>query len=221
MHDAAYFQDKSHMLLTGITGSRTQYGGKTALATWWCDEPGRAFDLEIFANVKQDDVGAVLEDFTEVSSVDGVASAMADGRRRIILTPTDPDWAAVSRRLEAFVRELPSDMTKLVVLDEVPELDEEAVLSFVRVHGNGANCKTLAIAQSPTDVSNSVVKQTTPVWVGLTTGSYAAWFRSHNLEQHFAHVQQNHEPYHWTVMTGPADEDRDHYQPVPERYGEV
>ena len=217
----SYFTDNGHLLLTGITGAETDFGGKSALATWWADTHGRRRDLVLWCNFKQDDVVGVLDGFVEVRSVRAVGEAMHDGARRIVLTPNNPDWEAVSRRVEALVRELPSDMSKLVVLDEVPELDEDAVLSFVRLHGNGANCKTLALAQSPTDVSGSVLKQTSPVWVGLIKSSYRAWFRTHDYEAHFDHIQQRHEPFHWTVITGPGESDRDHFEPVPAQYGEV
>lgn len=30
---AEYFRDRSHLLICGVTGARTDYGGKTALAT--------------------------------------------------------------------------------------------------------------------------------------------------------------------------------------------
>jgi len=215
-----YLADGTPLLVAAPTGVRTRYGGKTALVTWMADNPLRERDLVIFGNFKQDSIASVLEDYTEVSSVDGVANAMASGERRIILTPADHDWAAVSERLEAFIRALPADMSKAVVLDEGPELDEDALLSFVRVHGNGANCKTVVMAQSPTDVAGSVVKNTVLVWVGPMPGSYHAWLRSHDLEMH-ADALGAHEPYEWSVLLGPEAEDRDTYNPVPARYGEV
>lgn len=146
---------------------------------------------------------------------------MADGKRRLILTPRDGDWEAVSRRLEAFVRALPADMTKLVVLDEAPELDDDAVLSFVRVHGNGANCKALVLAQSPTDVSTAIMKQVVPVWVGPMKSDYESWFRTHDRHAAFEFIAATHEPYEWTVIVGEGDGEWHHYEPVPARYGEV
>lgn len=215
-----YLTDTSHLLLLGPTGARTVYGGKTALATWLADGPLRERELVLFVNVKQDDVADVLEDYREVSTVREVGEAMGDGARRIVLTPNDPDWEAVSERVESFVRELPADMGKAVVLDEVPELDERAVLSFARVHGNGANCKLVAISQGATEVSQSVVNCCIPIWIGPKPGSYDAWFRSNDLGSHIEPLNA-HEPYEWSVLLGPAAEDRDHFEPVDERYGEV
>lgn len=223
----AYFDDNGHLLLTGVTGAQGnylgdgQFGGKSALATWWVDNPGRSRDLIIFLNSKADDLGALLDDFDEVHSVAEIADVMDRSGGRVILTPSDGDWGAVSRRLEAFVRALPPAMTKLVVLDEAPELDEDAVLSFVRVHGNGANCKTLVLAQSPTDVSTAIMKQVVPVWVGPMKDDYKAWFRAHERVEAYEFIHANHEPYHWTVVIGKGQGEWHHYQPVPAKYGEV
>ncbi|MDS0243945.1 MULTISPECIES: hypothetical protein [unclassified Haloferax] len=228
MSDPAYFTDNGHLLLTGVTGAQGdylgesgQFGGKSALATWWADNPGRSRDLVIFLNAKSDDVGAVLDDFDEVNRVGDIPDVMDRSGGRVILTPVDGDWEAVSRRLESFVRALPQDMTKLVVLDEAPELDEDAVLSFVRVHGNGANCKTLVIAQSPTDISTKIAKQCVPVWVGPMKNDYGSWFAVHDIKEAFDFISAAHAPYHWTVIIGKAAGEWHHYEPVPAKYGEV
>lgn len=223
-----YFTDQGHLLLTGVTGAQGdylgeggQYGGKSALAAWFADNPGREFELVIFGNFKADDVTDVLDDYREVYSVEQLAEAMGEGARRLVLTPADGDWEAVSRRLEAFVRELPSDMEKMVVLDEAPELDESAVLSFVRVHGNGANCKSLVISQSPTDISTAIVKQCVPVWVGPMKSDYESWFRTHDRHEAYKYIAENHDPYEWTVVAGTGEGEWHHYPPVPEEYGQI
>lgn len=213
--------DVGHCLITGPTGRRGDYGGKSSLATWWCDEPGSAYDLVIFANFKHDDVCAVLDDYREVRSVDELADAMDGARGRFVLTPHDADWEAVSRRLKDFVQALgrrDESTSKLVVLDECPELDESAVLTFVRVLGNAANCDALCIAQSPTDVSTSIVKQCAVVWVGPVPSSYEAWFRTYDYHAHYRYIAEHHDPYEWTVILGTDDVDRAHYQAVPEVY---
>jgi len=49
----AVFTDNGHVLISGITGSRDEMGGKTALANWWAATHGRAnFDLVVFFNAK-------------------------------------------------------------------------------------------------------------------------------------------------------------------------
>lgn len=213
-----YLTDGSHLLLTGPTGSKTVYGGKTSLAAYLADNPLRERELVIVLNVKQDDLASILADYREVGSVDELATAMSDGARRLILTPTDPDWEAVSERLVAFVAELPSNTSKALVLDEVPELDEESVLTAVRVLGNGANCKSVLLSQSPTDVSTSIVKQVIPVWVGPVPSSYRAWFRTYSYAEAYDYIAEHHDPYEWTVILGPGDGDWDHYDAVPEVY---
>lgn len=228
MSDPDYFTDNGHLLLTGVTGAQGdylgesgQFGGKSALAAWFADNPGREKELVIFGNFKGDDVCSVLTDFREVGSVDEVADVMGSGARLIVLTPRDGDWEAVSQRLEQFVRALPSDMEKLVVLDEAPELDHDAVLSFVRVHGNGANCKTIVLSQSPTDISTAIVKQCVPVWVGPMKSDYESWFRTHDRHEAYRFIDENHEPYHWTVVVGTGPGEWHHYQPVPAEYGGI
>lgn len=224
MTDPAYFGDNGHVLITGVTGARGdylgsgQFGGKSALATYWTATHATDRDLVIFGNFKNDDVGEVLNGYREVGSVAEIADGMAAGESRFVLTPRDGDWAAVSERLEAFVRELPDDLSKWVVLDESPELSEDAVLSFVRVHGNGANCKTLVLAQSPTDLSTAVVKQTVLCWVGPMKSDYLSWFRTHDIEPAFHHIDETHDPYWWTLVLGKGDGEWHTYEPVPEEY---
>lgn len=208
-----------HLLLTGPSGKLSDYGGKTATAVWWADNVGRQKDLVVFLNSKQDDVAGKLDGYVEVPSVDAAADAIADGQRYVIITPTDPDWEAVSRRLEQFVRALGTDLgEKAVLLDEAPELDAEAVLSFVRVHGNGSNCQAILIAQSPTDVSTSIVKGVLIVWVGPMKSDYESWFKTHDRGPAFDYIQQHHDLYEWTVVLGPGEGEWTHYPAVPEEY---
>jgi len=214
---AEYFTDRSHILIAGVTGARTRYGGKTSLATWWYDIHSSAFDVAIFGNFKHDDAPERFADVV-AGDVNEVAGAMANGSTQICLSPIRSDWEEVSRRLRAFVDELPTDMDKLVVLDEAPELDEEALEWFVRVAGNGSNCKSLILAQAPGDLPQSVRRQTILAWVGPVDENSRHVFRANNRENHFDAIREDHDPYHWSIMLGPEDGDRDHYKPVPERY---
>lgn len=215
---AEYLTDRSHVLIAGVTGARTDYGGKTSLANWWAATHGRASkDLVLFVNPKLDDAP---EEHAEAvaGDVDGVADAMAGGATHICLSPTDPDWEAVTRRVQAFVDALPTDLEKLVVLDEAPELDAEALLWFVRVAGNGAACKTLVLAQAPGDLPMGVRRQCILCWVGPVSEDNRHVFRANKRENHFEAMREEHDPYEWSVLLGPADEDRDHYEPVPQEY---
>jgi hypothetical protein len=209
--------DGSHILIAAPTGSKTVYGGKTSLATWWWDVHGQTKDLRLFVNVKLDDAPEQHADAV-AGSVDEVAGAMAEGHRHICLSPRDADWEAVSRRVQAFIQELPNDMSKLVVLDEAPALDEDAVLWFVRVAGNGNDTKTLLLTQNPGDVSTSVRGQCLFCWVGPVSGNNESVFRANNRGAHYEEIRDEHEPYHWSILTGPAREDRDYFEPVPEEY---
>lgn len=213
-----YFRDRSHLLICGVTGARTDYGGKTALATWWADNWGRkANDVVIFGNYKLDDAPERHADAV-ATTVDELAGPIRDGKTFICLSPTSSDWEAVHRRLRSAVDALPSDMRKMVVHDEAPELDEDALQWFVRVAGNGSNCKSLVLAQAPGDLPSAVRRQTILTWVGPATGNDRHVFRANSRDNHFEYIRKEHEPYVWTVMTGPAESDRDTYDPVPEVY---
>jgi hypothetical protein len=212
-----YFKDGSHIFLGAPTGSRTDYGGKTTIATWWCATHGRvAFDLCLFVNVKLDD-GPEKHADVVCQNLHEVAAAINDGADFVTLSPPTEDWEGVSRRVKQFVQKLPKDWDKLVVLDELPELDEDAVLWFVRVAGNGNNVKTIGLAQNPGDVSTSARGQMILAWVGPATGNNKAVFEANDRGAHKTHLQ-NQEPYHWSVLLGPDASDRDEWNPVPEKY---
>lgn len=227
MSDApGYFTDNAPILLMGVTGAQQEYlnddegeyGGKTAVASWWADDPGRTRDLVLFLNPKADAVADVLDDFQEVTSVDELAEAMGEGARRLVLTPRTEDWEAVSRRLAEFVGALPDDMTKLVVLDEAPELDDDAVKRFVRVHGNGAETQPLVLTQDPMAVDGSVVKMSLPVWVGPIKSSFKSWFDTHEYQDAYRHISEDHDPFEWSVLIGKGPGEWHYYEPVPARY---
>ena len=214
---AEYFTDRSHMLITGVTGARTRYGGKTALANWWASEPGSTFDLVVFYNPKQDQPPAEHAD-VEVATVDELADAVGGGHRHVCLTPRTAKWADVHERLLEFIQALPRDMEKLVVHDEAPELDEDALATFARVAGNGSACKSLFVSQQPGDAPRAVRNQSILVWVGPAHENARHVFRANGRENHFDHIDEAHEPYMWTVVLGPGEDDRDTYDPVPEAY---
>lgn len=222
MSDApAFFTDNGHVFIAGITGSRDDMGGKTALANWWLCEPLGGRDLRIFYNAK----GSTNVRGERVYSVDELAERMADGVRHFDFVPPTEDWGTPHQRLREFIAELPTDMAKAVVHDETPEYSGEGSLAwFVKVAGQGdgvhaANCKSLLLAQDPVDTAPSTRKQTpTHVWVGPTSTDYESYFASKSFSNHFDAIIGEQEPYEWTVMQGPRDEDRRRYPPVPEEY---
>ena len=220
----SFFVDNGHVLITGITGSRDEMGGKTAIANWWASTWGRThFDLVVNYNAK----GSTSVRGERVYSVEEIADGMAAGTRHFDFVPPTEDWSTPHARLKSFVTELPTDMSKLVVHDEIHDYgDEGSMASFVKVLGqsdgfHAANCKSLCLSQSPTaeDVPGVVGKQCdTFIYVGPISDDYQAWFRSRGWSNHFRHIVENHEPYMWTVIRGTRDEDRETYPPVPEDY---
>jgi hypothetical protein len=218
--DAApsYFSDRSHLLVCGVTGARTRFGGKTALANWLADTWGRAHnDVVIFANFKLDSAPERVADRV-VRNVQEIATAIGDGETYICLSPTESDWGTVHDRLRQAVDALPEDMSKLVIHDEAPELSEEALQWFVRVAGNGSRCKSVVISQAPGDLPTSVRRQTILTWVGPATNDDEHVFQANKRGNHFNAIRELHDPYVWSVLAGPGDDDRDTYDPVPEEY---
>jgi len=208
-----FLTDRSHVLISGVTGARSRYGGKTALANWWLCEPAQRDDLRIFLNPKHDEEVRGRS----VASVEELAREMRDGHRHFDLAPQSSDWETVSERLMMFVRALPQLMSKTVVIDEAPEMDEEALLTMVRVLGNMATCKTLLLAQAPGDLPVKIRRQVVLAWVGPFTGSNAHVFEANDLGAHVDHLHEQG-PYEWSVILGPAPEDRVEFAPVPEEF---
>lgn len=218
-----FFTDNGHLFIAGITGSKTDMGGKTALANWWLCEPGSTRDLRIFYNAK----GSTCVRGETVHSVEEMANRMADGVRHFDFVPPTQDWETPHERLRHFVAELPTEMSKMVVHDETPEYEQGGDGSlgwFVKVAGqedglHAANCKSLVLAQDPVDTGKSTRKQTdTHVWVGPTSSDYRQYFANQGYSNHYQHIVDEHDPYEWTVMQGPRDGDRTTYEPVPEEY---
>lgn len=213
---ADYFADRSHVLISGVTGARTEYGGKTALANWWASTWGVVeFDLVCFLNFKQDS----HIHGTRVESLEELASEMADGQRHFNIVPRTDDWEGFHASFKTFVASLPDDMSKLVVHDEAPEYDDDSLRWFVRVAGNGHATKSLVLAQAPGDMNTTIRNQTIPCWIGPSTGQNSHYFTAQGYKQVFETHILDQEPYHWTVVLGPDPEhDVDTYQPVPSEY---
>lgn len=216
-----FFHDNGHVLIAGITGSRADMGGKTALANWWLSKWGAERDLRVFYNAK----GSPSVRGETVHSVDELAARMADGVEHFNFIPRTEDWATPHERLREFIAALPTEMSKMVVHDETPDYAGEGSLAwFLKVGGQAegtfaANCKSLVLAQNPIDVSKTERTQTpTHVWVGPTSSDYIDYFRKKGFKSHYDHIMAEHEPYDWTVMQGPREQDRTTYDPVPEEY---
>jgi hypothetical protein len=211
-----YFTDGTHFLISAPTGSRTKYGGKTSLATWWCDVHGRAgFDQVLFFNPKIDETpeehaDAVASDYKELGT------ALANGHQFVCFSPLTEDWEEESRRFKSFMMNLNQNTDRMVVLDEAAQLDQDVVQWFVRVAGNGWNCKTLVLSQKPNSVEGRDCMAL--IWIGPTDENCRHVFTKNNRGNHFQNMLEEHEPYTWSVLLGPADEDRDFYKPVPEEY---
>ena len=217
-----YFTDNGHIFIAGITGSKTDMGGKTSLANWWLDTWGRSHaDLRVFFNAK----GTSGVRGTKVHSVSDLADAYAAGERHFNYIPPDEDWASHHQDLKEFTAALPTEISKVYAHDETPDYGGEGSLEwFVKIGGqddglHAANVKNLVLAQDPVDVPKAVRKQTdTYAWVGPTTDDYIDFFRKIRMSNHHEWIQQNHEPYQWSILQGPRSADRTTYEPVPEVY---
>lgn len=220
--DAAYLRDRTHLLIAGVTGVRTDYGGKTAVASWWADNWGRSeFDVVLFFNPKQDRGPERIADEV-VRDAEGAAMAVGDGAGVVTISPDHQHWQAEHDRVRELVQwladELPESAQLAVVHDEAPEFDGESLAGFVRVDGNGSRCKSLVIAQSPGNLSKDVRQQCVLVWVGPVTGEEEGIFSANQRRAHFDWILANQRPYQWSVLLGPDETDRDTFDPVPEHY---
>lgn len=221
MSDASYLRDLAHVMMCGITGARTRYGGKTAWAVWWAENWGRQeFDVVIFYNPKGDESPEKFADVT-VRDSDQAAHAIGNGAEFVTISPGHSNWEGEHERLRELVQwlgdELDEDQRIAVVHDEAPEYDGDSLQGFVRVDGNGSRCKSIVLAQTPGDVSKGVRGQCILGWIGPITGEQSGIFQANQRANHYGWLRAQ-QPYEWTIITGPGSEDRDVYAPVPEVY---
>jgi hypothetical protein len=219
MNGPEYLADRSHLFLGGVTGSRTDYGGKTAWATWWADTWGRRhFDAVIFYNPKADRNPEQFADVTVTAASHAAAAIAEQGASWVTVTPDTSDWEGDHAVLLDLVRWLPEEWDVAVIHDEAPELDADVLQTFVRVEGNGSRCKSILLSQAPGDVAHSIRRQCILGWIGPMTGENAHVFRANDRGAHIDPIRETHDPYWWSFTTGPDVEDRDTFKPVAETY---
>lgn len=191
-----YLADGGHVLISGATGSRKDYGGKTVLANWWASNlvaKGHR-DVSVFINPK----GHGFVRGNRVRSQSGLQQSLNAGTSQINYTKPHPN---------AVVAELAKrNANAVVVFDEAWEYDGSWGLNqTVRKLGNidGGGIRGLVVSQRPWDLTDAVLNSTPLiVWVGPLTNEGQRYFETMNMSQEAAKINGKMEPYQWAVFDG-------------------
>jgi hypothetical protein len=217
------FTDGTHVLISGVTGSGADFGGKTTTAAWWMDtavESGH-FQYGIAFSPKGNRFPGPT-----VTSAREAANAVANGKRIIEWTVDGRPGSVGSLHEEHancmdFVSGVNGDV--LAVHDDAVMYSGADSLSWATaLAGNPApgenRVKSLVVSQDPWDLPRKGVRTNLPVlvWVG-PSGSAERYFDCMKKSDAYELVNERHtEPYMWSVVDG--DDNVITFAPVDERY---
>lgn len=216
-----YLNDGGHVLISGATGAKADYGGKTSTANWWFEqsvEKGH-HDAGLFFNPK----GHSAVRGVEVRDLGELARAYRDGARLFNYNPrvrpgeTDGLASEFSDVAEV-LRQLPGDW--IVVADEAQDYRESAYLDWILSQGGnleGGGFTALVLTQRPWNLSEELRgNMPVKIWVGPVTTEGRKFFQVENMSNVVEQVERETGPYHWAVTDGG---DYQHVNPpVPEEY---
>jgi len=205
-----YLADGGHVLITGATGARDDYGGKSVLANWWASElveKGHR-DVGLVVNPK----GHSFYRGAHGGHLDDLAESYRQGERVLSLDVQAPDAAV------AFVEELPG--SAVVVFDEAWDYSQSQKLNeAVRQLGNvdGGGIRSLVVSQRAWDLPDAI-RNSCPlkVWVGPLTSEGRRYFETMGQGGAADAIEGEMGAHEWAVVDG--GELQDINQPVPERY---
>jgi hypothetical protein len=205
-----YLADGGHVLISGSTGARDDYGGKTVLANWWMDnlvQKGHR-DVALFLNPKRH---GFIEGQT-VHTVKGLAESYRAGNRVFDVRDTQPDkWVN-------FLLSLGRDA--VVVFDEAQTYgDAEGLNDTLAMYGNrdDGSIRGLVITQRPWNLSEELrANMPVKVWVGPITNEGRRFFETEQMGTVADRLEGAMKPYHWAVTD--AGELQEVNEPVPEGY---
>lgn len=205
-----YLADGGHVLISGSTGAKDGYGGKTVLANWWSSnlvDRGHR-DLAVFVNPKRH---SFLEGRT-VSSLKGMAEAYRAGARVL-----DYQGGRVDDVVR-FLKELPGE--KVAVFDEAQDYGDFEGLDWVLSQGgnlDSGSIRGLVVTQRPWNLGEQLrANMPVKVWVGPVTNEGKSFFQSEQMETVARELSGEIEAYHWAVTD--AGELQEVNGPVPEAY---
>jgi hypothetical protein len=210
MNDMYYLTDSGHVLVSGSTGARDDYGGKTVLCNWWfsklVEEGWR--DMGVFINPK----GHSFVRGRTVSTLKGLAESYRAGNRLFDFRSDDPDSAIQT------LRQLPGE--KVIVADEAQSYRKSEQLNWVLSQGgnlDSGSIRALVVTQRPWNLSEELrANMPVKIWVGPVTPEGEKFFQVEQMRGEIDEVRANAGAYKWAVT------DAGQYQhtnpPVPEAY---
>lgn len=213
MSDRYYLTDGGHVLISGSTGAKEGYGGKTATANWWFEQSvkkGR-HDLGLFINPK----GHGHIRGTAVSSLKGLAESYRAGERLFNVTTADPDPYV------QMLTKLPGE--KIVVFDEAQQYRDSEALNWVLSQGgnlDSGSITALVLTQRPWNLTEELrANLPVKIWVGPVTPEGRKFFQTEQMVgvgEQIADQMKAYGPYHWAVTD--AGELQHVNPPVPAEY---
>jgi len=207
-----YFTDRTHVLISGVTGSGDAYGGKTATANWWLDSvvPSE-FDYGFYFDPKGT---ATIQGHT-VHGLTRVGSLVREGTRTFHVQPGWEERDKAHTALMQFVDEH-LDGSALLIHDEAYSYEGRLEWATATA-GNAVPAKSIVVSQDVWDLPRNV-RSNTPVkvWVGPYTDEAKRYFEVMGIKSKGETIRERHtEPYMWSVIDGDTV---DTYNPVPSKY---
>lgn len=210
MVDRYYLTDGGHILISGSTGAKAEYGGKTTTSNWWFEQSVQSGwnDFGVFVNPK----GHSSIRGNTVSTLKGFAESYRAGNRLFDFRTDNADGVV------KMMKQLPG--RKIVVFDEAQSYADSDEVGWVLSQGgnlDSGSFTALTVTQRPWNLSeewraNMPVK----VWCGPVTPEGERFFRSESMGPAIEKVKEDMAPYHWAVTDG--GEYQHTNAPVPKEY---
>lgn len=217
------FADGSHVLISGVTGSGDEYGGKSSVAAWWLDTAVPVhFDFGIAFSPKGSRfAGPTVTNAREAADAIGSGSRIVEWS--VSGSPTNFD-ALGDAHAEAmsFASGLAGDV--LAVHDDAITYAGADSLKWCcalagNPSGDGNRIKSIVVSQDPWDLPRKAVRSNLPVliWVGPVTDEIDKFFRQSGKGPAVDVVRERHDrPFMWSVVDGAGTVST--FNPVPDRY---
>lgn len=194
MTDRYYLTDGGHTLISGATGARDDYGGKSTTANWWFSkavEKGHRA-VGVFVNPK----GHSHIRGQSVASLKGLAESYRAGHRLFNFQSDNVD------PLIQFLRQIPGE--KIIVLDEAQSYADSEQMNWVLSQGgnlDSGSIRALVLTQRPWNLSEELrANLPVKIWCGPVTPEGVNFFQSEHMASVIPEVERNMTaPYQWAV----------------------
>lgn len=210
MTERYYLTDNGHVLISGATGARDDYGGKTVLANWWFSsevEKGHRH-MGVFINPK----GHGFINGRSVRSLKGIAESYRAGHR-LFNVHTDTPEPYIE-----WMKQMPGE--KVAVFDEAQQYADNDVFQWVLNQGGNldeGSIRALVVTQRPWNMPEPVrLNMPVKIWVGPMTPEGRKFFQAEQMPELADDLDGEIQPYHWAVTD--AGELQHVNPPVPAKY---